>query len=362
MDMNASATVERDAVGFIADVKTAVAAYFVDRDLSQNADLGMMIKTAIILAVTVGAYALLLTNAFGPWQMLGLAAVIGVGIAGIGFSVAHDALHGAYSASPRVNSLLGFTFDLCGANGYMWKITHNAIHHTHTNIHGLDEDLTVSPLLRLSPHSEWKPIHRFQHLYAFFAYSLSTLFWVLAKDYKYFVQRDLGPYRNMTHKPGEWAAMIGSKALCYIWSIVVPLMVLDVTWWQFLIGWLTMHLMAGTILGVVFQLAHVVEETDHHTERESGGSAEWMVRQMETTSNFARENQALNWFVGGLNFQIEHHLFPRICSVHYPALSRIVRAAARDHGFAYNEHATFRQAIGSHYRTLKQLGGRPVAA
>ncbi len=360
--MNVSATVDRNAVGFITDVKTAVAAYFVERDLSQNADAGMVIKTAIMLGVTVGAYGLLLTNAFGLWQMLGLAALIGVGIAGIGFSVAHDALHGAYSASSRVNSALGFTFDLCGANGYMWKITHNAIHHTHTNVHGLDEDLTVSPLLRLSPHSEWKPIHRFQHLYAFFTYSLSTLFWVLAKDYKYFVQRDLGPYRNLTHKPREWVALIGSKGLYYLWSIIIPLVVLDVTWWQFLIGWLIMHLVAGAILGVVFQLAHVVEETAHPTERVQGGSAEWMVSQMETTSNFARENQALNWFAGGLNFQIEHHLFPRVCSVHYPAISRIVKATAEAHGFAYNEHSTFMQAVGSHYRTLRQLGVRPALA
>ncbi len=359
--MLATASAERDAAHFVGDVKTRVGAYFTSRNLSRNASAAMVIKTTIILGVTAGAYALLLTNAFSPWQMLGLAVVIGVGIAGIGFSVAHDALHGAYSDDPRINTLLGYTFDLCGANGYMWKITHNAIHHTHTNVHGLDEDLTVSPVLRLSPHAEWKPIHRFQHLYALFAYSLSTLFWVLVKDYKYFAQRDLGPYRNLTHKPAEWAAMLALKAACYLWSILVPLLVLDVTWWQFAIGWLTMHLVAGVILGVVFQLAHVVEDTAHHTERESGGGAEWMVRQMETTSNFGRENRALSWFVGGLNFQIEHHLFPRICSVHYPAISKIVKATAQEHGFAYNEHPRFRDAVVSHYRTLQRLGMRPAA-
>ena len=362
MEMTASVVADRDAVRFIADVKSGVATYFQDNGLSQHASLGMWIKTAIMLGVTVGAYVLLLTQNLGPWPMLGLAALIGVGIAGIGFSVAHDALHGAYSQAPWVNSLLGYTFDLCGANGYMWKITHNAIHHTHTNVHELDEDLTVSPLLRLSPHADWKPIHRFQHLYAFFAYSLSTLFWVLAKDYKYFFQRDLGPYRNLKHKPQEWGAMIASKAIYYLWSSIVPLMVLEVTWWQFLIGWLTLHLVAGAILGVVFQLAHVVEETAHPTRRTKGGSAEWMVAQMEATSNFDRENRALNWFAGGLNFQIEHHLFPRVCSVHYPAISRIVKTAAFNHGFAYNEYATFLQAVGSHYRTLRLLGRTPIAA
>ena len=359
--MLATAPVGRDAAHFAGDVKARVGAYFTSRNLSRHASAAMVAKTVIILSVTVFAYGLLLTNAFGPWQMLGLAGVIGMGIAGIGFCVAHDALHGAYSEDPQVNTALGYTFDLCGANGYMWKITHNAIHHTHTNVYGLDEDLTVSPMLRLSPHAEWKPIHRFQHLYAVFAYSLSTLFWVLAKDYKYFAQRDLGPYRNLTHKPREWAAMLGLKGVYYLWSIIVPLLVLDVAWWQFAIGWLTMHLVAGAILGVVFQLAHVVEDTDHHIAREGGGGGDWMVRQMETTSNFGRGNRALTWFVGGLNFQIEHHLFPRICSIHYPAISKIVKATADEHGFAYNEHPRFRDAVMSHYRTLARLGMRPAA-
>lgn len=362
MSMTATATAERDSVRFIGDVKARVGAYFTDRKLSQKASATMLVKTAAILAVTGGAYGLILSGQFNAWEMLALAAVIGLGIAGIGFSVAHDALHGAYSEDPWVNQALGYIFDLCGANGYMWKITHNAIHHTHTNVLGLDEDLTVSPLLRLSPHAAWKPIHRFQHLYAFFAYSLSTLFWVFVKDYKYFAQRSLGPYRNLTHKKREWATLFGLKGLYYAWSIVIPFLVLDLVWWMFLIGWLVMHLVAGAVLGVVFQLAHVVEETVHPTEREGGGSADWMVRQMETTSNFGRDNQALNWFVGGLNFQIEHHLFPRICSVHYPAISRIVKATAQEHGFAYNEHPTFSGAVLSHYRMLERLGVRPAAA
>lgn len=351
---------DRDAVRFVGDVKARVGAYFTSRNLSEKSTGAMVAKTVVMLGLTVGAYALLLTGAFGLWAMLALAVTIGVGIAGIGFCVAHDALHGAYSEDPRINRLLGYTFDLCGANGYMWKITHNAIHHTHTNVHGLDEDLTVSPLLRLSPHAAWRPIHRFQHLYALAAYSLSTLFWVTAKDYKYFAQRDLGPYRNLRHEPREWAAMLALKGLYYAWSIVVPFVMLDVTWWQFAIGWLAMHLTAGAILGVVFQLAHVVEETAHPSERVTTGGADWMVRQMETTSNFDCGNRALSWFVGGLNFQIEHHLFPRICSVHYPAISRIVKATAREYGVLYNEHPTFLAAVGSHVRTLERLGARPA--
>ena len=118
---------------------------------------------------------------------------MGVGVAGIGFSVSHDALHGAYSSDSRINTALGLTFDLMGANGYLWKITHNVIHHTYTNIQGIDEDLEVSPLLRLSPESDHKPIHKYQHIFGFAAYSFSTLFWVFVKDYKYLLQKGSGP-------------------------------------------------------------------------------------------------------------------------------------------------------------------------
>jgi len=348
--------------GFGEDVKCHVAEYFATSSLSSKAGASMVAKTFILLSVTFGAYGLILSNRFSPWQMLGLAFVMGVGVAGIGFGIAHDALHGAYSSRPWVNKLLGFSFELVGASGYMWKITHNVIHHTYPNIHGLDEDLEVSPFLRLSPQAKLRSIHRFQHLYAFAAYSLTTLSWVFIKDYRYFLMPDLGPFRDKKHPRSGVATLFTAKLLYYGYTIVIPLMVLKVAWWQFLIGLLVMHLTAGLILGIVFQLAHVVEDTEHPSP-ESNGQMDnaWMIHQMETTSNFAMSNRILSWYVGGLNYQVEHHLFPKVCSAHYPALSRIVRQMAAKHGVPYHHHETIRAAIRSHYRTLKSLGN-PLAS
>jgi linoleoyl-CoA desaturase len=289
--------------------------------------------------------------------MLGLAIVMGVALAGIGFAIAHDALHGAYSSNPRVNTLLGMAFDLMGANGYMWKITHNVIHHTYTNIDGVDEDLTVSPLLRLSPGQPLRGVHRFQHFYGFATYSLSTLFWVFAKDFKYFLARDLGPYKDRKHPLNEWLILIGFKLFYLGWAIILPLIVLTIPWWQFAIGFVTMHLVAGLILGVIFQLAHVVEGPEYPVPDPQGRMEDaWLVHEMATTANFARGNRLLTWYVGGLNHQIEHHLFPRVCSAHYPAISPIVEEVARKHGMPYYQNPTLFAAIRSHHRMLKQLG------
>jgi linoleoyl-CoA desaturase len=343
------------SAGFAAELKDRVERYFAERGLSDKANGTMIARTVTALGLAFGCYALILSGRFSPAGMLVLSVLMGIGVAGIGFGVSHDALHGAYSHNPRVNRLIGFSFDLLGANSYMWKITHNVIHHTYTNIHGIDEDLEVSPLIRLSPRSPWRPVHRLQTWLAFVLYSFSTLFWFWVKDYKYFLQRDLGPYKNKTHPASEVVILIVTKAAYAGWTIVLPLLVLDVTWWQFLIGYLAMHLTAGLILGVVFQLAHVVEGPEHPVPDAAGQMDDaWWVHQMETTSNFATGNRLLTWYVGGLNYQVEHHLFPRVCSVHYPAIRPLVQETAKKHGVPYLEQPTLWAAIRSHYLTLKR--------
>jgi linoleoyl-CoA desaturase len=342
------------------DLKRQVSAYFEERGISDKADGRMVVKAIVILALTFVPYGLILSGWFSPLTMLGLAIVMGTGVAGCGFCIAHDALHGAYSSNRRVNGILGLMFDLMGASGYFWKITHNVIHHTYTNIQGIDEDLEVSPLLRLSPESDHRFYHRYQHIYGLATYSFSTLFWVFAKDYKYILQKDLGPYRDIRHPRGEIAKMLVMKLVYYTYMIIIPLLVLDLAWWQFAIGFIAMHLTAGIILGVVFQLAHVVEGPEHFKADGQVMEDSWLVHEMKTTANFGRNNRLLCWYVGGLNFQIEHHLFPRVCSIHYPAISPIVESVARRHGIPYHSHATFRESVRSHVRMLKELGKPPI--
>lgn len=347
----------KDANSFVEELKRKVADYFQQKNISTHANASMIIKSVILITLMYGSYTLILTNLLPLWVMLLLAIGMGFGIAGIGFSVSHDALHGAYSSKPVVNKMIGLTFDLMGANGYLWKITHNVIHHTYTNIHGIDEDLTVSPILRLSPRSEWKSFHRFQPYYALIAYSTAILFWILIKDFKYMFQRDLGPYKNIKHPVSEVILLFVGKLFYYAYMIVIPLWILNVTWWQFLIGYLLMNLTAGIILGVIFQLAHVVEGTDHPSPNAEGMIENtWTVHEMETSSDFARSNKLLSWYIGGLNYQIEHHLFPKVCSIHYPEISKIVRETAGKYNIRYNYQPSLAAAIRSHFVMLKKFG------
>lgn len=317
----------------------------------------MVIKSIILILLYTIPYFLIISGWFNPGIMLGLCFVMGIGMAGIGFSVAHDALHGSYSKNKNINRLLGFSFDLLGANGYVWKITHNVIHHTYTNINEHDMDLNVAGFIRLCPHVQHKPIHRLQHILAFFAYSTATLFWVFVKDYQLFTMKKLGPYNQKKHPASEWVVLITTKIFYYSYFFVVPALVLHLAWWQLAIGYLTVHFTAGVILGIIFQLAHTVEGVEFPLANQDQLIEEgWMAHEMETTSDFARKNKLLSWYIGGLNFQVEHHLFPRICSIHYPKISQIVEDTAKEFGVPYHSHPTLRKAIQSHYRILRKYG------
>lgn len=348
----------RTQPAFYAEVQKEVGDYFSSNNISRNANTAMVVKTILFLGGLPVLYYLIVFGQFSLGVTFGLTILIGMCQAFIGFNVAHDAIHGSYSSNARVNKILSYSFNIMGANAYVWKITHNVVHHTYTNIPGHDEDLDIAPgLVRLSRLEEKKPIMRYQHLYAFLLYGLASLSWVFRKDYVKFFQSKIGQTDNTNHPRKEYYKLFFFKALYYTMFIVVPLVVMDITWWQFIIGFLCMHLAEGLVLGLVFQLAHAVEETDF-PEPDSEGSMEesWAVHQMHTTANFSRKSPVAAFFCGGLNFQIEHHLFANICHIHYPEISKIVKRTALKHGVPYHENVTLFDALSSHYRILKRLG------
>jgi linoleoyl-CoA desaturase len=345
------------ADSFQRDVKERVDRYFREGNISKNFNTEMVIKTILILITWVGTYLLILSNSINPLGMLGLALIHGFATAMIGLNIGHDAIHGSYTKNQKVNKTLGLLFNLVGANDYVWSITHNIVHHTYTNIPDHDEDIRQLPILRMEPTQKLSWIHRFQHFYAFGLYCLASLSWVFIKDYVKFFQHRVGGHYRKTFPRKEIFRLFFFKALYYTVFLVVPLIVIDLAWYWILLGFVAAHFVEGFTMAVIFMLAHIIEGTSFPEPDEDGRiDMPWADFQMYTTADFAIKNQVVNYLTGGLNFQVVHHLFPKVCHVHYPKLSAIVKQTAEDHGLPYIEYKTFLGAIASHTRLLKKFG------
>ena len=354
--------VNQDKSQFLPVLKERVDAYFKENKISKHANPFMVFKTIFFLSLTVFFYLLIIMASLPLYMHLIAAILLGMTMAFVGFNVCHDALHGAYSANKKVNKALGFVFNIIGANAYMWNITHNIVHHSYTNIVDHDEDIEIAPgLIRVNENDKINKLQRYQHIYAFFLYSLTTLSWFFRKDYLKFFKKDIGDSHINKHPRIEYFNLFFYKLMYYFLFIVLPLLVMDLTWWQFLIGYIAMNLAEGLVLGLVFQLAHVVESTDIvHADENNTLEDEWAVHQLRTTANFAPDNKLASFLCGGLNMQVEHHLFPRICHIHYRKISVIVKKTASEFNLPYHVNNTFFIALRSHYLFLKKLG-RPLA-
>jgi linoleoyl-CoA desaturase len=341
------------------DVRQAVLDWFQAHEISPKANRAMVLKTIVLVSWVAAAYGLILSSAVPcPFRWCGCV-FLGLGLASLGMGIGHDALHGAYSSRPWVNRLLGLAFDVAGANGHIWKFTHNVVHHTYTNVDGVDMDIDLDPLVRMAPSTRWRPYHRYQRFYAFGLYALAAIHWLLAKDLVYFARRRLGPYLTLTHRWTAWAGLIGGRMLVLFYSVVLPGWVLRPAWWTLLIGWLTVYLTFGLVLGLTFQLAHAVTPVEMPVPTASGRLDAFALHQVNTTADFACTNRLLTWYLGSLNFQVEHHLFPEVCSIHYPRVRLIVREVADRHGVHCREFPTMRLALASHVQHLRQLGRAP---
>ena len=343
---------------FISELRSRVDNYFTQNNIPKHANRAMVIKTVILFAFTYGAFALILFAHFPVWATLCLYMAMGVGSAGIGFNVGHDALHGSYSDNRAVNTWLGYCFNIIGANDYLWKIKHNIRHHTYTNIYHHDDDVAVSGILRFSPGAPLKPIHRIQHYTAFAAYGFLSLFWILFLDYSKWMKYggNGNPDPSVPHPKKELFRLISFKFTYFLTMFALP-WAMGLSWGVIIGGFLLMHAVFGLVLSTVFQLAHIVEGTEHpEPSDELFIDNAWAVHQLQTTADFSVNSKVVTWFTGGLNYQVEHHLFPNICSIHYPEIQKIVEATADEYNLPYHLNKTFIGAIKSHIRTLKKLG------
>jgi linoleoyl-CoA desaturase len=341
---------------FVSTLRKNVNDYFKENGISTKANFEMVFKTIVLISLYIVPYILILSIPMSGLIALGLVVLMGIGIAGVGMGVMHDACHGAYSKKHWVNNLLAGSLYLLGSNVLNWKIQHNVLHHTYTNISGLDEDINEKGPIRLAEQSPLKWYHRYQFIYAFLFYGLMTIS-MLTNDFtRLIAYNKAGLIKSQNKKLGKEFFLMFIRKIVYLSLILgLPIWLTDFNWYQILFGFFVMHWVASIILSFVFQMAHVVEGAEQPIA-ENDIQTEWHIHQFKTTSDFARNNKFLNWYVGGLNFQIEHHLFPNICHIHYTKIAPIVERTAKEYGIPYNLKPTFRSALLSHVHRLRDLG------
>lgn len=343
---------------FSEAINSDVREYFERTNQASTGDWRLYIKSLTLIPAAITLYLLLLSQVLPVWGALLASGLLGFVLASIGFSVMHDACHGSYSTNKNLNYIMGLTMNALGANAFIWKIKHNIIHHTYTNIDGVDDDIAKSPVLRHCYSQPYKPAHKYQHIYMVPLYAISSVLWALFTDMDKYFKKEINGTKISKIPMQEHILFWVSKVLYIVFYMAIPIAFVGVG--PFLIGYFVMSAVLGLTLSLVFQLAHVVETTEFTDAYELDGKLSiedsWAVHQIRTTSNFATDNKVVSWFVGGLNFQIEHHLFPKVSHVHYPAISKIVEARCKEFGLPYNNIDTFWAAVASHFRTMKMFG------
>ncbi|WP_339888205.1 acyl-CoA desaturase [uncultured Flavobacterium sp.] len=361
MNSNSPTFSNNDSMKFFRTLNKRVNEYFKENKIQKTGNWKLHLKTVVMFAIFLTPYFFLLAMNMPFWVYLLLNVVIGIGMAGVGMNVMHDGNHGSYSSKGWLNKIMGGSIYILAGNVYNWQVQHNVLHHTYTNIHGHDEDLDAGRVMRFTKQADWKYFHKFQHLYSVFLYGLLTFNWAITTDFlqmKRFLKRKLS-YGEFVKPSIRWTTLVITKVIYFSIWLVIP-MVIGIVWWKVLLGFVVMHYTAGVILSVVFQLAHVVEDTITPSPSEDGTMENtWAIHQLFTTANFAPKNWLVNYYTGGLNHQVEHHLFPHISHIHYDKIGKIVKETALEYNLPYYEFKTMRGALYSHFKHLKELGQKP---
>jgi linoleoyl-CoA desaturase len=342
--------------GFQVELRRRVDELFQNSNLKERDCPQMYAKTATLLIGFFGTYAALIFLAQTWWQVVPLCILMGVLTAGIGFSIQHDGAHHAYSNSLWVNKLMSMSLDLIGGSSYIWHWKHDVLHHTYTNIAGYDMDLEVGMFGRLSPSHQKLPFHRWQHYYLWLLYGFLAIKWHFFDDFNNLITGKISDRNYPRPRNSNLVTFFAGKLVFLTIAFVIPS--LFHSFWLVLASYSLVAFTLGLVLSVVFQLAHVVEEADFPLPDAETCLIEkdWAIHQIETTVNFSRNNPFLTWLLGGLNFQVEHHLFPNICHINYPAISKVVEQTCQEFGVRYNYHRSFWTGCLSHFYWLRRMG------
>lgn len=316
-----------------------------------------MHRKALILALSLlAAYVLILVDPLhGGWSLLPVA-LLGILITALLFNIAHDASHGAFSSTPKINRLLSHSWDFFGMSSYVWNLKHNLSHHSRTNVHGGDMDIEQGFLLRLDPHTECRWYHCWQHIYAPILYAHFGFFVIFIRDFQMMARKRFGNRNIPQHPRSGWISLIAGKVWFLFWFGVLPHLVIERAWTEILLGQYLCLIIAGIYAVLTLVVPHINRGNSFPMPSEEGiidGS--WAEHQVEATMDFAVGSVVAQWFTGGLNTHVCHHVFPNICHIHYRHLTVLLRKTAEEYGLNYRAYR-FDEVLASHFLFLRDLG------
>ncbi len=266
----------------------------------------------------------------------------------------HEAVHHTLFKRKWLNQLYICFFDLMGANSYVWKNRHTRLHHNYPNIMGWDSDIEQSDLARVFPHGEFKPYHRYQHIYLPLLYPLFLFNWLLLRDFKDYFNKKKVIWKVVSIPGQEYVKLFLWKAFFLFYIFILPKMLLGINWLQMVVAFCIM-IFTGSIFALLVLISpHASVENEFPLPDENNMMQHtWLMHQLSNTNDVNEDNWFTRFFMGCFNYHIAHHLFPNVHHVFYPEVTAIIREEAMKHQLPYRSYP-LATALFNHYRLLKQ--------
>ena len=321
------------------------------------------VKACIIAVWYVASFAAVILSS--GWLEGSIAvASLSLAFAAVGFNIQHDANHNAFFATTtkrlsRANRLVGWSTFVLGADANRWIYRHNTLHHGSPNVVGTDSDINLGLLARLAPFQRRYFWHRYQHIYLWPLYCFTVLE-IMFND----LAALAGASRHSrTSRHSRWSgATVAVFTKLGFFAVMLGLPMLNHPFWVAAVMTLSTMFAVGFLLGVVFQSAHIVEGAEF-AETGSRPPYQWHEWQVRSSLDFSHGSgplsRLLRWYIGGLDHQTEHHLFPRVPHTAYPLIAPVVSAVCAEYQIPRNVQPSFHSAVASHFRHIRAMG-RPV--
>ncbi len=341
---------------FFSVVNQRVNDYFVSNKLSKKTNAFGIFKAVFFCSVYIALYCGVIFANGNTTLLLICFPFIGFVQICLVLNMGHEGVHSSFSENKTINHLFGYTFDLLGSSGYLWKMRHVYSHHPCPMVPDSDVDIQQTGMLTFMPMESPPNAFKYQKVYAPILYCFYTLNAILKRDWTDFFSYKIGS-KTVKHSKAEAISFVVSKIIYINYILVLPLIFSGCSWQMVLLGFFFMHVVASISAAVALFPAHLYEESIFPEPDENGEiNTTWAEHQMSVTMDFGTRLPFAAFFFGGINYHAVHHLFPTVAHVHFPEIRKILVATAAEFEIPYNHRPSLNKAVVSHWRLLRKNG------